>query len=104
MNTRQFIGLVSLTAPLLATSIDAKAADGNLAISGYAFGNNQLVVSTSNRNAGAISSVVYRGIEHIDQTDHGRELQSAVQFDGLGECWNPTEAGSAADGSGSTST
>jgi hypothetical protein len=54
--------------------------------------------------AGAISSLTWNGKEFIDAHDHGRELQSAASFDGLGECYNPTEAGSSADGNGSTST
>ena len=63
-----------------------------------------LTLSSSPRFAGAISSLNWNGQEFINQDDHGRELQSAVSFDGLGECFNPTEAGSAADGSSDTTT
>jgi len=54
------------------------------------------------RYAGAVSSLRYRGVEYIDVSDHGRQMQSAVQLDGLGECLNPTEAGSKADARKST--
>jgi hypothetical protein len=53
--------------------------------------------------AGAIESLNWRGKEFINAHDHGRELQSASSYDGYGECLNPTEAGSAKDGAGSTS-
>jgi hypothetical protein len=43
--------------------------------------------------AGAVSSLIFRGKEHIDSRDHGRLLQSASSFDGYGECFNPTEGG-----------
>lgn len=44
-------------------------------------------------DAGAICSLVRDGVQHIDDWDHGRQLQSDVSFDGLGENNNPTEAG-----------
>lgn len=62
-----------------------------------------LTLRASARFAGAIDSVVWDGTEFIDRADHGRELQSAVSFDRKRECLNPTEAGSAADHSGPTS-
>jgi hypothetical protein len=63
-----------------------------------------LTIASSPAFAGAISSLTWKDKEFIDRRDHGRELQSAASFDGLGECFNPTEAGSAADGADSTST
>ena len=63
-----------------------------------------LVISTSSQFAGAISSLTWRGKQFINTTDHGRELQSASSFDGLGECFNPTEAGSVTDGASATTT
>ena len=63
----------------------------------------KISVSTQSRFAGAISSLMFRGKEYIDISDHGREMQSASSFDQLGECYNPTEAGSRDDGSGATS-
>ena len=55
--------------------------------------------------AGAIFSFVWDGKEFIDSYDHGRELQSAVFYDGASSTaympsdhgLNPTEAGSACD-------
>ena len=63
-----------------------------------------LVISTSNRFAGAIDSLTWGGKEFINSHDHGRELQSAASFSNDGECYNPTEAGSNDDGTGATST
>jgi len=64
----------------------------------------QLTLSSSARFAGAISSLTWNGKEFINTDDHGRELQSASSFDGLGECFNPTEAGSEANGAADTTT
>ncbi|MEZ5949737.1 MAG: hypothetical protein R3C12_11080 [Planctomycetaceae bacterium] len=48
-----------------------------------------------------------RGRNFIDSTDHGRQLQSASNFDAgspmIPETFNPTEAGSVFDGAGPTS-
>jgi hypothetical protein len=55
------------------------------------------------RFAGAISSVTLRNVQYVDVADHGREIQSAIQVDALGECFNPNEAGSDADHAASTS-
>jgi hypothetical protein len=61
-------------------------------------------LETSARFAGSVVSLVFRGKQFVDATDHGRELQSASSFDGFGECFNPTEAGSREDGKKPTST
>jgi len=66
-------------------------------------GGSPLVIQTFSYLAGAIGSLTWRGKEFIDRDDHGRELQSASHFDNLGECYNPTEAGSTVDGPTSTS-
>ena len=66
-----------------------------------------LTIRASDRFAGAIESLIWRGKEFIDCLDHGRELQSACFFDrGEGTVFksNPTEAGSLADWMGPTST
>jgi hypothetical protein len=62
-----------------------------------------VVVRTAARFAGAVSSIMRDEMEYIDTRDHGRLLQSAAFFDGLGECLNPTEGGSRDDGRTSTS-
>jgi len=65
----------------------------------------RLTISTNVKKfAGAISSITYRGVEYINVVDHGRQLQSASTFDDLGECFNPTEAGSRDDANKPTST
>lgn len=51
----------------------------------------------SDVHAGAIDSLIFRGVQYVDNFDHGRQIQTAVQVDDLGECFNPTEAGSKAD-------
>lgn len=53
---------------------------------------------------GAVDSLKYNGKEFINRYDHGRQLQSAMQVDGFGECNNPTEAGSEHDYKNATST
>ena len=60
--------------------------------------NSPLVLHASPRTAGAIDSLKFRGKEFVNAFDHGREWQSAVSYDGFGECLNPTEAGSLKDG------
>ncbi len=64
-------------------------------------GGSEIVITTTTRVAGAIHSVTWGGKEFIDSLDHGRQLQSASNFDCGGrliaEVFNPTEAGSRAD-------
>jgi hypothetical protein len=73
-----------------------------------AAGNSEIVIRTTERLAGAIHSLTWNGREFIDSADHGRQLQSASNFDaGLpltAETFNPTEAGSRKDGAGPKST
>src|SRR5476651_1767094 len=57
----------------------------------------RLIISCSPKFAGAIYSLNWNGKEFLNSGDHGRELQSAATFYDFGECFNPTEAGSAAD-------
>jgi hypothetical protein len=74
------------------------------------FGDSEIVITTTDRLAGAIHSLTWNGKEFIDSTDHGRQLQSASSFDCASgkefwaECFNPTEAGSRRDGAGPRST
>jgi hypothetical protein len=83
--------------------ISALAATGDFAIEEPALGST-IQVETSARFAGSVSSLTFRGKQFVDTRDHGRELQSASSFDGFGECFNPTEAGSFADGDKQTTT
>jgi len=72
------------------------------------FGDSEIVIRTTSRLAGAIDSLTWNGQEFIDSSDHGRQLQSASNFDlstaFSGETFNPTEAGSRHDGAGLVST
>ena len=79
---------------------------GDSVIRGKA-GPSDIVITTTNRLAGAIHSLTWSGKEFIDSADHGRQLQCAAAFDwdrGFNaETYNPTEAGSRADGAGDKS-
>ena len=70
-------------------------------------GDSEIVITTTTRLAGAIHSLTWNGKEFIDSADHGRQLQSASNFDAgskfAPETFNPTEAGSRNDGAGPTS-
>src|SRR5882757_3057286 len=79
-----------------------EATAGDAAVSANVFGA-PLYINTSDRFAGAIYSIIWNGKQFVDSADHGREFQSASSFDGLGECYNPTEAGSLTDTTRSTS-
>lgn len=98
-----FIGFACLLGGRLAAA--PVPPDGNASIRAKA-GTSELVISTTSRLAGAIDSLKWNGQEFINSTDHGRQLQSASSFDGAtgkefwAECFNPTEAGSRADGAG----
>lgn len=74
----------------------AFAADA--AIYGSAAGGDIVLTASGDRFAGAISSLTYRGVQYIDIADHGRQMQSAIQVENWGECYNPNEAGSYNDG------
>jgi len=84
------------------------APSGRSSIRGKA-GSSEIVITTTDRLAGAIHSLKWGDKEFIDSHDHGRQLQSAASFDFASgnkfwaECFNPTEAGSRADGKGNKS-
>ncbi|MBA61117.1 MAG: hypothetical protein CMJ76_02015 [Planctomycetaceae bacterium] len=67
-----------------------------------------LKLTITPRLAGAVHSIQWKEHEFIDSHDHGRQMQSASNFDLAtdfhGETFNPTEAGSRNDGAGPTST
>lgn len=71
-------------------SFSAQAA---LVISSPAATTTPITIKTCDHDAGAICSLTWKGKQFINDYDHGRQLQSAVSFDGLGEAYNPTEAG-----------
>ena len=67
-----------------------------------------LKLTVTPRLAGAVHSIQWKGQEYINSHDHGRQMQSASNFDRgtdfSGETFNPTEAGSRNDGIGTSST
>ena len=104
--------VISIAALSLGLASLAAAAEqpklGDATIRGE-FSGSAILVRTTSRFAGAIDSLTWGGREFIDRADHGRQLQSAASFDLAAgcafwaECFNPTEAGSRADGDGPTS-
>ena len=92
---------------LLAVASLEAAVSGDAQIRAKA-GPSEIVITTTSRLAGAIHSLKWNGREFIDSADHGRQLQSAANFDMaskfIPETFNPTEAGSRFDGAGPKST
>jgi hypothetical protein len=80
----------------------AAGVNGDSQIAGM-FDGSPIVIKTTNRLAGAIDSLVWKGKEFVDSTDHGRQIQTAWTVNGHGQCYNPTEAGSHLDGPTSSS-
>ncbi|MEX2213930.1 MAG: hypothetical protein WD768_07370 [Phycisphaeraceae bacterium] len=79
----------------------AAAPTGNASIRAKA-GDSDIIITTTQRLAGAIHSLTFRGVEYINSTDHGRQLQSASNLNLAthpyhSETFNPTEAGSRSD-------
>ena len=76
---------------------------GDATIRGVA-GDSEIVITTTARLAGAIHSLTWNGKEFVNSSDHGRQIQSASNFDAgspfTPETFNPTEAGSVRDGAG----
>lgn len=97
-----------LSSLVFSTGLAQAAPEGNAVIRRKT-GNTEIIITTTNRLAGAIHSLTWNSKEFIDSFDHGRQLQSAASFDcgRTGEFWaerfNPTEAGSRSDGAGPTS-
>ena len=50
-------------------------------------------VVTSDYLAGAVSALIWNGKQYINDIGHGASLQYVVSVNGLGENYNPTEAG-----------
>ncbi|HEY1066957.1 MAG TPA: hypothetical protein VGE52_12630 [Pirellulales bacterium] len=88
--------LAAAEEPTAAPSGDAEIRGGT--------GANEIVVRTTQRLAGAIDSLTWGGKEFVDSVDHGRQIQTAANFDCgrpfFAETFNPTEAGSRLDGAG----
>ncbi len=95
------------TITLLATAPKSDRVSGNAVIRGKV-GDSEIVITITDRVAGAIHSLTWNGKEFVDSFDHGRQIQSASNFDSgkafIPEVFNPTEAGGRSDGRGATST
>lgn len=73
-------------------------------VQAWTISNSSVQVTASAAFGAAVISVIDKhGNQYVDTFDHGREFQTAYQLDGQGEGYNPTEAGSAANGQGRTS-
>lgn len=102
------LSIVAIADEKAASALPATV-NGDSVIRGKA-GESEIVIKTTNRLAGAIDSLTWNGVQFIDSFDHGRQLQSALSFDGgsnepfWAERFNPTEAGSRGDHTGDTST
>lgn len=88
-------------------AVQSEKVSGDCKIQGQ-YQNSPVVLSTTSRVAGAVHSLTWNGKEFIDSVDHGRQMQSASNFDAgsrfTGETFNPTEAGSRFDGAGQKTT
>lgn len=62
-----------------------------------------LKIYTCDKDAGAICRMTWKNKELVDDLDHGRQIQTAITYDGLGEGYNPTEAGSRFNGTSNNS-
>lgn len=74
-----------------------QGAVGTSLLGNATFGNDKMTFRTSAVYAGTITELWFRGKQFINSHDTGRLFQTAFTFDHFGECFNPTEAGSAAD-------
>jgi hypothetical protein len=75
--------LLLLLIPLLAgrvTTAEEPSVSGQAVIRGKT-GQTEIVVTTTDRLAGAVHSLTWNGKEFIDSYDHGRQLQSAAGCD-----------------------
>ncbi len=95
---KKFIGFIIVLACFL-EPIPAVAATGDATIS-----NGSMTVSMKNAYGGAITSVIYNGIEFVRTSTHGASFQLAWQNNDVGECWNPTSDGTQDDANKNTST
>ena len=107
MNRIIFLLVALPVAACPALTQDRPAVSGDATVRAKA-GPSEVVVTTTSRLAGAIHSLTWNGKEFVNSADHGRQIQSASNFDCgqtfIPEVFNPTEAGSVADGAGPTST
>ena len=80
----------------------AAPAPGDL-VAAWRLGGEPLVLTSRPQDAGAISSLVFRGQQFVASRENGWLLQGAAGFGFWGECLNPTLAGGRYDPPGTTS-
>ncbi len=56
-----------------------------------------LTIKTQARWAGAIDSMIWKGKEFVLSVNNGQQIQVAMTVNNYGQCYNPTESGSAKD-------
>lgn len=66
--------------------------------------NSPLRIRTLPGLGGSIGSLAWNNKEFVNHSDHGREFQIAAKLNGVGECYNPTEAGAQGDVAGDSPT
>lgn len=74
---------------------------GDGTISKDVFGS-PLTIKTALKWAGAIDSMTWKGKEFVYSAENGQQIQVALTINDWGECYNPTESGSAKDFKGPT--
>jgi len=73
----------------------ALALNGDRQLVGMMHGH-EAILKTCDHDAGAICSIVWDGKELVNDRDKGRQIQTAITYDGMEESFNPTEAGMSA--------
>lgn len=96
---KKFIYFILLFLFVSKYPVYAAGVNGNAQISGM-FDGSPIVIKTADRIAGAVDSLIWKGKEFNSGIDHGRSFQYAWF---RSACDNPTEAGSANDARGPTS-
>jgi hypothetical protein len=72
--------MYTILVPLLLSFPAVQGPTGDSVIRGKA-GSSEIVITTTARVSGAIHSLTWGGKEFIDSYDHGRQMQSAANFD-----------------------
>jgi hypothetical protein len=94
---KRFLLIGILVSTSLTTGLASELKDKHIS-------NSVMSVGSCVRDAGAICSIVYNGMELVNDIDHGRQLQIAWIYNDLDEQYNPTESGSNSDFTKKTTT
>lgn len=99
---KTMLKIIALSTLALSGAGFCAGVDGDSVISDVV-GVSTLKIFTCDKDAGAICRMTWKGTELVDDYDHGRQIQTAITYDGLGEGYNPTEAGSKFNGTSNNS-